>query len=108
MKIGTEGLGLWIEPSARDTDPQTSMAASASMRSHAHIQRLQILKFLEHCAERGATADECDLALSWRNGRAGRRLGELVKLNLGVIQGTRETQTGRSAQVYKLPIYKED
>lgn len=120
-QVGTEALPLfgpggWVAspttdssnpvPLARTSDPVTSHAAAASMRSAAHTQRLQILEYLEKCGERGATADETDLALGWRSGRAGRRYGELVGLGLvSVASGTRKTSTGREAQIYVLPQY---
>lgn len=115
-QIGVEGLGLfervrreaedWDRTHARTTDPSTSHEAAASMRSVAHTQRLYILEYLGKCGERGATADELDTALGWRVGRAGRRLGELLKAGLvRVAPTTRETATGRQAQVYALPVY---
>lgn len=91
---------------ARTTDPETSHLAAASMRSAAHTQRLAILEYLGRCADYGATADETDLALGWRSGRAGRRYGELVTLGLvRVASVVRKTSTGREAQVYTLPIF---
>ena len=125
-QVGTEGLELFAgvprtpegalsltvstgeqwAPRARPSDPATSHAAAASMRTAAHTQRLQILEYLGTCGERGSTADETDLALGWRSGRAGRRYGELVGLGLvSVASGTRKTSTGREAQVYVLPQY---
>lgn len=105
-RLDAEVAQALYAPAARTTDPATSHLAAASMRSVAHTQRLSILEHLEKCGERGCTADELDRALNWRVGRSGRRLGELLKAGLvRVAPTTRETATGRQAQVYALPVY---
>ncbi len=104
----TETLGLFDQPLptpvARASDPSTSHAAAESMAGATRSQYLAILQHLAAVGATGAIANEIDLALGWRDGSAGRRLGELAT-RLGwarVLEGTRPTASGRAAQVYAL------
>ena len=124
--IHTEGLPLDFrpyhpEPLSRDADPHTSMQAAASMRSASHAQKLAILEHLAKCGEYGATANELDVAMAWRDGTSGRRLKELRALDRVVVKQdvertnsavlpriirsypvTRPTTSGRMAEVHCL------
>ncbi len=104
----TETLGLFDPPLptpvARASDPATSHAAARSMAGATRSQYLAILQHLAAVGAVGAIANEIDLALGWRDGSAGRRLGELAT-RLGwacVLEGTRPTTSGRAAQIYVL------
>lgn len=113
------------EPLSRDTDPRTSMAAAASMRSAAHTQRVAIVELLHARGAYGATANEVDTHYGWRDGTAGRRMRELRELGKvevlteriparhappgeefdPVVPVTRPTTSGRQAEVMCLPMY---
>lgn len=66
-------------PRARRTDPSTSHIAASLMTDEAVRQRAQILTFVTSRGVKGATAGETDAYFGWRDGTAGRRLGEMAK-----------------------------
>ncbi len=110
----TETLGLFDQPLptpvARASDPATSHAAAESMAGATRSQYLAILQHLANVRGDGATANEIDITLDWRDGTAGRRLAELAT-RLGwvrVLEGTRPTASGRAAQIYVLTLAGAD
>lgn len=86
-------------PRARRTDPATSHAAAASMRTEAASQRDRIHAFLK---EHGPhTADELDGKLDLRVTSAGRRLSELEKEGRAHrLEATKLTRSGRAAHMW--------
>jgi predicted ArsR family transcriptional regulator len=98
----SEQPSLWDvpPPRARRTDPVTSHLAAASMIEGAASQRAAIVRALK---EHGPmTANEMDRMHGWRDATAGRRLSELREAGAVVADGTRLTESGRSASLYRL------
>lgn len=52
----------------------------------------------------GFTADELDICIGWRLTTAGRRLSELAKPDVALVEkvGERKTRSGRNASVYRI------
>lgn len=97
---------MLFQPRARVSDPETSHEAAESMLHESQVQRSAIREVLS--THGGMTADEIDDMLEsrggWRMTTAGRRLSELQVL--GLVERTderRQTRSGRSAFVWRLP-----
>ena len=96
-----DGLPIFSEPVARNTDPETSHEAAASMKEEAANQRRQILDVLRHVGPQ--TADSLDAFIGWRDTTAGRRLSELRTRNLAEETTVKaKTRSGRTAFVWRL------
>lgn len=91
-----------VKPRARTTDPSTSHAAAASMKSAAIAQRMAALGCLSAYPE-GLVHSEIDELLTWPAHTAGRRLPELREMGLAQKTGQqRKTSSGRFAAVYAI------
>lgn len=88
-------------PRARNTDPETSHQAAASMAEGASGHRRAIMVALR--TKGGMTGDALDDLLSWKSATACRRLKELVDSGLVVRTiEVRKTRSGRDAGVYRI------
>ncbi len=88
-------------PLARNTDPDTSHGAAASMRGVAGMQRKRIMQFLAQHNPADYNAGEIDVELGWPVSTAGRRMGELRRAGLVCKIEKRGTPVGgRLAYTY--------
>ena len=99
-----DGLPMFDGPSppprARESDPETSHEAAASMANEAAAQRSKIHRAL--LCHGGKTADGLDEFCELRVTSAGRRLPELQKLGLARPTDRKEkTRSGRMARVWE-------
>lgn len=78
----------------------TRSAARDSIRSTAENLRIEVLKYLGRCGERGATDEEIQLALGMKGNTERPRRRELEKAGAIRSSGTRKTRSGRSAAVW--------
>ncbi len=103
MKNQSDGFDLFTtapNPVARNSDPETSHEAAASMVNEAEAQRRQILYHLRTKGPR--TADELDEELNLRDTSAGRRLPELEVVFLArPTEEKRKTRSGRRARIWE-------
>jgi len=93
------GLPLF-PPKARNSDPDTSHQAAASVEDSAETQRRSVQYILRTYGPK--IADEIDALLGWRVTTAGRRLPELRALGLvEMLPETGATRSGRQAHLWQ-------
>lgn len=76
--IGPRQLSVFELPSHRD-DPETSREAAKRKRSTAATDREMCVDALRRAGRHGLTHDEVDAVHGWDDGRANRRLSDLVR-----------------------------
>jgi hypothetical protein len=86
----------------------TSEEAAHRQEPIAPNQRHRVLQHVIAIGSRGVTCDEVELALNMRHQTASARLRELFLANVIKVIGSRQTRSGRSANVYVIqPVQME-